>query len=61
MMDKTVKMYLIWEERTDVSGACRIREFPSLGILNEFMKTLREDNVKSIKVISGIELERREC
>ena len=58
-MDLTVRMTLIWGERTDPPNTYRVREFPSLEILNDFLMALDGNNVKSIKVISGITLEQR--
>jgi hypothetical protein len=52
-------MTLIWGERTDPPNTYRVREFPSLEILNDFLMALDGNNVKSIKVISGITLEQR--
>jgi hypothetical protein len=59
-MDLSVKMTLIWAERTDPPNTYRVREFPTLDILNDFLMALDGNNVKSIKVISGITLEHRE-
>lgn len=51
------KYYLIWKERTDRNYFHR--EFPDRESLNDFLTALREDNVVSVKVISGYTLEDR--
>ena len=59
-MDLNVKMYLIWGERTDAPHTYRMRTFKNLAALNDFLTALHSQNIRSVKVISGIVLEDRE-
>lgn len=59
-MDKIVRMYLIWSERLDPHGTYRVRSFPHIGALEDFLLALDSTNVKSVKILSGILLEERE-
>ena len=59
-MEKPVRIYLIWSERNDPKGTSRVRHFPSVDSMNDFLSALDETNVKSIKVVAGILLEERE-
>jgi len=59
-MDKSVRIYLIWSEERDPIGTSRVRSFPHIGALEDFLLALDSTNVKSVKILSGILLEERE-
>ena len=59
-MERNVRMYLIWQERQDLPGTSRVRHFPNMNALNDFLEALDGANVKSVKVLAAMLLEERE-
>lgn len=58
-MDKTVRMFLVWEEKTDPINTHRFREFPNYDSLNNFLGSLDADNIKSVRIIAGLLMDYR--